>query len=114
MRDQENRKHARDSLFLMAELRLERDGEPYPVKLRNISDAGVMAAGSMRVSRGHSVWLDLPNIGLVCGTVAWAAGDRCGIAFDEPVESAKVGFPVAEVDIPEERPMHPVSRNGQD
>lgn len=101
MRDQDNRKHERDSLFLMAELRLERDGAPYAVKLRNISDSGVMAEGSMRVIRGSEVFVDLCNIGLVAGKVAWAAGDRCGIAFDEAVESAKVRFPVTDVDLPE-------------
>jgi len=101
MRDQDNRKHERDSLFLMAELRLERDGAPYAVKLRNISDSGVMAEGQMRVIRGSEVFVDLCNIGLVAGTVAWAAGDRCGIAFGEAVESAKVRFPVTDVDLPE-------------
>ncbi|WP_144095774.1 PilZ domain-containing protein [Croceicoccus sediminis] len=102
MRDQDNRKHERDSLFLMAELRLERDGAPYAVKLRNISDSGLMAEGSMRVIRGSEVWVDLCNIGLVAGKVAWAAGDRCGIAFNQAVESAKVRFPVTDVDLPDD------------
>lgn len=96
----ENRKQGRDSLFLLAELRLERDGAPYSVKLRNISDAGVMAEGAMRVSRGRTVWITLPNIGSVPGSVAWSAGDRCGIAFENTVDSAKVCFPVADVDLP--------------
>ena len=98
---QDNRRHGRDSLFLVAELRLERDGPPYEVKLRNISDSGVMAEGSMRVSRGTRVYIDLHNIGMVAGHVAWAAGDRCGIAFDEPIRSSLVQFPVANVDLPE-------------
>lgn len=98
----DNRRQPRDSLFLLADLRLERDGAPYEVKLRNISDSGVMAEGSMRVSRGTRIYIDLRNIGIVGGQVAWAAGDRCGIAFDEPIRAELVQFPVADVDLPED------------
>jgi len=102
MRDQDNRKFERDSLFLVAEVRLERDGAPYSVKLRNISDSGLMAEGAMRVSRGRTVWVDLCNIGLVQGTIAWAAGNRCGIAFEQTIDSAMVQYPVEDVDLPVE------------
>ncbi|MDR7102835.1 PilZ domain-containing protein [Croceicoccus sp. BE223] len=101
MREQDHRKHDRDSLFLVAELRLELDGAPYGVKLRNISDAGVMAEGSMRVSRGQQVYVELHNVGSVAGTVAWAAGNRCGIAFDRTINAAAVRYPVEDVDLPE-------------
>ncbi len=107
---QDNRRHGRDSLFLVAELRLERDGPPFEVKLRNISDSGVMAEGPMRVSRGTRVYLELRNVGAVAGHVAWAAGDRCGIAFDETIQSSLVQFPVSDVDLPEgEAPRDGVS-----
>ncbi|RVQ69687.1 PilZ domain-containing protein [Croceicoccus ponticola] len=101
MRQPEHRKHDRDSLFLVAELRLERDGAPYAVKLRNISDSGVMAEGSMRVARGCPVWVDLHNVGIIAGSVAWAAGDRCGIAFDQTIDASMVSYPVDEIDLPE-------------
>ncbi|GGD57825.1 PilZ domain-containing protein [Croceicoccus mobilis] len=111
----ENRRHGRDSLFLVAEMRLERDGAPFEVKLRNISDSGVMAEGAMRVSRGTRVYVDLRNVGLVGGQVAWAAGDRCGIAFDEPIRAANVQFPVADVDLPEsEDEKNDVSASSRD
>lgn len=100
MRDQDNRKYERDSLFLVAELRLERDGSPYQVKLRNISNSGLLVEGGMRVSRGRSVWVDLCNIGLVSGRVAWAAGNRCGVAFDQTIDASQVQFPVDDVDLP--------------
>ena len=60
-----------------------------------------MAEGSMRVSRGTRIFLDLRNIGIVSGHVAWAAGDRCGIAFDESIRSSLVQFPVGDIDLPE-------------
>lgn len=106
MREQDHRKHDRDSLFLVAELRLEQDGAPYGVKLRNISDAGVMAEGSMRVVRGQPVWVELYNIGIVQGTIAWAAGNRCGIAFDQTIKAADVRYPVEDVDLPEGQRVH--------
>ena len=113
-RKQDTRQYERDSLFLVAELRLERDGAPYTVKLRNISNSGVMAEGAMRVVRGSTVWVDLRNIGLVAGSIAWAAGDRCGIAFDRPVDAAKVGYPVDDVDLPETEAIRPVVRYPRD
>ncbi|WP_066560543.1 PilZ domain-containing protein [Croceicoccus bisphenolivorans] len=103
MRKQDNRKHERDSLFLVAELRLERDGAPYSVKLRNISDSGLMAEGAMRASRGRKVWIELANIGLIEGIVAWSAGDRCGIAFEQTIDASQVQFPVGELDLPEQQ-----------
>lgn len=101
MRSPENRKHERDSLFLMADLRLHADGAPFRVKLRNISDSGLLAEGSLRAVRGQKVSIALANIGTVDGTVAWAAGDRCGIAFDTMIDASQVRFPVAEVDLPD-------------
>ncbi|AKM11518.1 hypothetical protein AB433_03815 [Croceicoccus naphthovorans] len=100
MREQDNRRHERDSLFLVADLRVERDGAPYSVKLRNVSDAGIMAEGPMRLTRGGTVWIDLPNIGEVAGTVAWTAGNRCGIAFDQEIDASEVRFPLADEDAP--------------
>lgn len=114
MRKQDNRKHERDSLFLVAGLRLDHDGAPYAVKLRNISASGLMAEGAMRVARGRKVWLELAGIGQVPGTVAWAAGDRCGIAFDSPIDAAMVRFPVEEVDLPETQPQDRAERITRD
>ncbi|WP_239806995.1 PilZ domain-containing protein [Croceicoccus hydrothermalis] len=91
-----SRRHERESLFLVTEVRLERDGAPYRVKLRNISDAGTLAEGAMRVTRGQAIWVTLPRIGWVAGQVAWSAGDRCGIAFDTEIDSSLVQFPIGE------------------
>lgn len=113
MRDQDNRKHERDSLFLVAELRLERDGAPYQVKLRNISDSGLMVEGAMRVSRGRQVWIDLCNVGQVPGTIAWAAGNRCGVAFEQTIDASQVQFPVEDVDLPASSESASSSRGGQ-
>lgn len=101
MRSSENRKHERDSLFLMADLRLHADDALFRVKLRNISDSGLLAEGAVRAVRGQKVSIALANVGTVEGTVAWTAGDRCGIAFDATIDASQVRFPVSEVDLPE-------------
>ena len=78
----------RDSLFLMANLRLVGDAEDslYRVKVRNISAGGMMAEGKVRVERGALVKIELRNIGWVDGSVAWHTGDRFGIAFAEDID----------------------------
>ncbi|MDT0576512.1 PilZ domain-containing protein [Croceicoccus sp. F390] len=101
MADRDMRRQERESLFLAAQLRIDGHDEPVAVKLRNISDFGIMAEGLMRVSRGDRLSVTLRNIGWVAGTVAWAAGDRCGIAFDHEVASHKVLYPVDDADLPE-------------
>jgi hypothetical protein len=78
----------RDSLFLMANLRVV--GEPadagHRVKVRNISAGGMMAEGKVPIERGTLVKLELRNIGWVDGSVAWRAGERFGIAFAEDID----------------------------
>jgi len=113
-RKQDQRRQDRDSLFLVAQLRLEHDGAPHSVKLRNISDHGVMAEGAVRLTRGSAVWIELCNVGQVQGKIAWVAGDRCGIAFDNAIDSAKVGYPVDEVDLPVEKIPSQATRDQSD
>ena len=90
MGDDEHRQIARDSLFVMADLRVEgTDGESR-VRVRNLSSGGLMAEGGPRVSRGQSVSLNLKNIGWVDGSIAWVQGNRCGIAFCEEIDPKTV------------------------
>lgn len=82
----DHRQLGRDSLFLMAEVRLS-GGEPeHRVKVRNLSAGGMMAEGTMRVLRGTSVEVNLRNIGWVEGVVAWIQDNRFGIAFVEEID----------------------------
>ena len=78
----------RDSLFLMAQLKVEGDSSDaeYRVKVRNLSSGGMMAEGQAKVSRGAVIRISLRNIGWVDGTVAWKQGDRFGIAFAEEID----------------------------
>lgn len=90
----ETRSVARDSLFLLADIRVEQGGEVNRVRVRNLSDGGMMGEGTMRVQRGNRVTIELRNIGTVGGTVAWVQDNRFGIAFDEEIDSQKARRPL--------------------
>lgn len=90
----ETRSEARDSLFLLADIRIEQQNETHRVRVRNLSDGGMMAEGHLRVKRGHRLDIGLRNIGQVQGSVAWVQDNRFGIAFDEEVDSQKARRPL--------------------
>jgi hypothetical protein len=90
----ETRSVARDSLFLLADIRIEQGVDAHRVRVRNLSDGGMMAEGNLKVKRGHRVEVELRNIGRVAGGVAWVQDNRFGIAFDEEVDSQKARRPL--------------------
>jgi len=83
----------RDSLFLSADLTLSEGGEPIRVKVRNLSDGGMMAEAPLRVERGMRLGIELRNIGPIKGAVAWTQDNRFGIVFDYEIDSKKVREP---------------------
>jgi hypothetical protein len=90
----ETRSVARDSLFLLADIRVEQNADAHRVRVRNLSDGGMMGEGNLRVQRGHRLTIELRNIGVVGGTVAWVQDNRFGISFDEEVDSQKARRPL--------------------
>lgn len=90
----ETRSVARDSLFLLADIRVEQGAEAHRVRVRNLSDGGMMGEGNLRVKRGHRLTIELRNIGVVSGTVAWVQDNRFGISFDEEVDSQHARRPL--------------------
>jgi hypothetical protein len=90
----ETRSVARDSLFMLADIRVEQNAEPHRVRVRNLSDGGMMGEGNLRVQRGHRLTIELRNIGTVGGTVAWVQDNRFGIAFDDEIDSQKARRPL--------------------
>lgn len=90
----ETRIDARDSLFLLADVRVEQNAEVNRVRVRNLSDGGMMGEGQLRVQRGHRLTVELRNIGTVGGTVAWVQDNRFGIAFDAEIDSQLVRRPL--------------------
>lgn len=85
----DTRSVSRDSLFLLANVRVERQSEQHRVRVRNLSDGGMMGEGPMFVARGNRVEVELRNIGKIMGCVAWVQDQRFGIAFDEEIDSQR-------------------------
>lgn len=83
----ETRSVTRDSLFLLANVSVEKQGEQHRVRVRNLSDGGMMGEGPVKISRGIRVEIELRNVGKVMGTVAWVQDQRFGVAFDEEIDS---------------------------
>lgn len=95
MSNVDTRQDSRDSLFLLAQLKVDgREGETR-VKVRNLSSGGMMAEGNVAVMRGSLVSVDLRNLGWVEGTVAWKQDNRFGIAFVNDIDPAVVRAPAA-------------------
>ncbi|WP_046905139.1 PilZ domain-containing protein [Croceibacterium atlanticum] len=86
MSNVDTRQMNRDSLFLLAQLRVDGQDAVHRVKVRNLSSGGMMAEGDVRVMRGSLVSVELRNIGWVEGSVAWKQENRFGIAFVEEID----------------------------
>ena len=97
----ETRSVSRDSLFLLANIRVEQDEDVHKVRVRNLSDGGMMGEGSLRVQRGNRLKIEMRNIGKIEGSVAWVQDNRFGIAFDEEVDSQRARKPAMEGDLSE-------------
>lgn len=107
MDEAEQRQIARDSLFVMADLRLDGNEETHRIKMRNLSAGGMMGEGSLRLTRGTIVWVEIRNIGWVEGSVAWLHGGRFGVAFREEIDPKLARPPISTAEIaPNSVPNH--------
>ncbi len=82
----DHRQISRDSLFVLAEIRLDGSDSGHKVKIRNLSTGGLMADGPLRVQRGQLCSIELRNHGWVEGSIAWVQDTRFGIAFREEID----------------------------
>ncbi|MDR6147002.1 hypothetical protein QE363_002795 [Sphingomonas sp. SORGH_AS870] len=92
--DEGHRNGRRDSLLLMAAMTLGDDPVTREVRVRNISEGGLMAELPVAVEIGTPIQFDLRGIGLVAGRVAWCTQGRVGVAFDRPIDPKLVRKPV--------------------
>ena len=101
MDESELRQITRDSLFVMADLRVDGLESEHRIRVRNLSSGGMMAEGTFNVQRGQVVWINVRNIGWVEGAVAWVQDSRFGIAFREEIDPRVArALSVAENSIP--------------
>lgn len=95
MSNVDTRQVNRDSLFLLAQLRVDGSEAAHRVKVRNLSSGGMMAEGEVKVTRGSHVHIELRNIGWIEGSVAWKHEDRFGIAFVDSIDPKKARSAIA-------------------
>ncbi len=90
----DHRQILRDSLFVLADMRIDGETELHRVKMRNLSAGGMMAEATIKAVRGMTVWTNIRNIGWVEGSVAWIQDTRFGIAFSEEIDPKIARSPV--------------------
>ena len=88
------RNEARDSLFLLAEMR--GPGQPaLPVRVRNLSAGGLMAEYTGLLDNGSPVEVEVRGVGWIPGRIAWRAAGRIGVAFDRHIDPLMARKPVS-------------------
>lgn len=87
------RARRRESLFLAAWLCVE-DRKPIEVRIRNLSEGGLMAEGAPPLAIGTPVVIENRNLGRVPGKIAWFVEGRAGVAFDAAIDPKKARKPV--------------------
>ena len=98
MKGVDTRNVSRDSLFLLANIKVEQDDEQHRVRVRNLSDGGMMGEGPVKVQRGNRVEVELRNVGSVDGSIAWVQDRRFGVAFDEEIDAQFARAPAQKVE----------------
>jgi hypothetical protein len=91
---QGDRTGQRDSLLLMAHMTLDGEATPREVRVRNISEGGLMAELPVSAEIGSPVALDLRGVGAITGRIAWCTQGRVGVAFDRQIDPKLVRKPV--------------------
>lgn len=92
--DENRRQRERDSLLLVAQVRIAGETAAREVRVRNLSETGLMAELAKIVEVGTPVVVTLRGIGEVSGTVAWCTEGRMGISLDSPIDPLRVRKPV--------------------
>jgi hypothetical protein len=101
MSENEHRQLTRDSLFVLADLRVDGLEGEHRIRVRNLSSGGLMAEAPLNVQRGQVVWTNVRNIGWVEGSVAWVQDSRFGIAFRGEIDPRVALAPSQASDEPE-------------
>jgi hypothetical protein len=84
---------SRDSLMLAAQFRVA--GRPdEQVRVRNLSQGGLMAEYALPIERGAEVEVEVRGLGWMRGRIAWATDGRVGVAFDTPIDPMLARKPV--------------------
>ncbi len=84
------RETGRDSLFMQGQLHIPDHDGAITVRVRNLSAGGVMVDFVGDFPEGTPLQIELRNIGLVTGHVAWSSANHIGMAFDAPIDPLSI------------------------
>lgn len=98
----------RDSLLLVANLRLGNNGNTVQVRVRNLSAGGLMAEIASHVDVGLPVEVEVRGLGNVPGRIAWVAAGRIGVAFDHLIDPQAARKPIASKEPAKAKPIRPL------
>lgn len=71
-------------------VRIVREGDAGLFRLQNVSDTGMLLVAHVPFDVGERVSVSILDDLTVRGTVMWYDGQKCGIRFDWPIDSAAV------------------------
>lgn len=82
-----NRRSRRSPVFLTATIEVA--GRPEPVKLRNLSEEGVLIEGDRLPPEGSTTCFQRKDL-TVASRIVWVQGRYAGVAFDHPLKPEDV------------------------
>ena len=88
------RARKRDSLFMSARLQIAGLKGEHEVRVRNLSEGGLMVELDRAVEPGTAVRLEMRGLGEMTGVIAWRTHGRMGIALDYPIDPTRARKPV--------------------
>lgn len=84
------RSEGRDSLYMLAQIRVAGGMGSETIRVRNLSASGLMAEASVQYAVGTQIIIELKNVPSVPGRVVWATDGRMGISFDGEIDPKAV------------------------
>lgn len=88
------RKKDRDSLFMQGILHVPGQSQPITVRVRNLAAGGLMADYAGDLEKDTPLEIELRNVGLISGRVAWVSPNQFGMAFDKEIDPQLVRRPL--------------------
>ena len=92
--ERSQRAKGRDSLFLTGLLSLPDENKAREVRVRNLSEGGLMIEIKRDVAPGTALTLSVRGLGDLSGRVAWCAEGRIGVALDRAIDPKLARKPV--------------------
>jgi len=110
--DESDAREPRDSVFLHATMTSSSGENSGLFRIRNISSRGLMAEGPFTFCAGDEIDVDLRNVGVVHGRIAWTSSGKFGVMFDSAIDPKAARKPVgggaASLTPAQHRPIRPL------